>query len=545
MVPRMPNRQYAYFRDDQIVCVMTHTQDRLTEANLDAWRHEIEDHPALKEPKVTLAWPPRWFSFRNLGDNEYFSSAAQPRFLHAFSTVFCEMKNVSPDPLEFLNFISNLSNPNTGLIGNTFAQLKIEAISPNWLASSTSQSGGTGGPGSWPVPYRGNPSRAPYQFRDLISNLNAWGIYGDGEGVDVAILDTAPCPHDLVAAYKECKSWHPLIQTLLGPNGKLKLYPATYEESLRMGNTSLNRHDYKMTDHGLFVASIVHSIVPQAQIHLIEVLNQFGVGDLESLSGGFQKVLDEIYQEPPAPAESEQPQERRRRLVVNCSWMLDLPRVPEHLQALSFTDPEYAFEQAVLQLVSHDEENQALALRGKCDRLMGLGRQVVAAAGNDWKGKSSGSRIPATRFPGAFLSTFGVGALPKDSIPDPITNKWESSSYSNLADVPDDPNVKKIATLGGEEGEERGVLGLYLGEFPGCEPQPNCTKWAWWAGTSFATPIFTGAIAAVLSKTNGPEKTQDAVDLLFQPVSQPDQKVIVERNGTPSGEDVMEATQVY
>jgi subtilisin family serine protease len=224
--------------------------------------------------------------------------------------------------------------------------------------------------------------------------------------------------------------------------------------------------------------------------------------------------------------------------------MLDLPRVPEHLQALSFTDPENAFEQAVWQLASTDEENQALALRGKCDRLMALGRQVVAAAGNDWKGKRSGSPVPATRFPGAFVSTFGVGALPKDSIPDPITNKWESSSYSNLADVPDDPNIKKIVTLGGEEGEEQGVLGLYLGEFPGCEPQPNCTKWAWWAGTSFATPIFTAAIAAVLSKTDGPEKTQDAVDLLFQPVTQPNQKVIVERNGTSSGEDVMEAGQV-
>jgi len=536
----MPNRQYAYFRDDQIVFLMTHSsKDRLIEDDLKSWRDAIE--PSLNGAKVV--WPPRWFSFRNLGDNEYLPSTGDPRFLQPFSTVVCDMKNVPRDPLEFLNFILNLSNQSTGLIGQTFGGLTTEAISPNWLASSASQSGGTGGPGSWPVPYRGNPSRAPYQFRDLISKLKEQGIYGDGEGVDVAILDTAPCPHDLVAAYKECKSWHPLIHTLLGPNGKLKLYPATYEESLRMGSTSLNKHDYKMTDHGLFTAGIIHSIVPQATIHLIEVLNAFGVGDLESLSGGLQKVLDQIYQKPVAPAESDPPQEPRRKLVVNCSWMLELPRVEEHLQALSYTDPEYEFEQAVWQLAVNDE-NQALALRGKCERLMALGRQVIAAAGNDWKEKTTRSTAPATRFPAAFLSTFGVGALPKDSTPDPVTHKREASSYSNLADVPDDPEIKRIITLGGEEGEGRGVLGLYLDEFPGCEPMPNCTKWAWWAGTSFATPILTGAIAAVLSSPprpeiaqDTPEITQDAVELLFQ-------KSIIVPNGTDATEDVMAAIQV-
>ncbi len=398
MVPRMPNRQYAYFRDDQIVFLMTYpSKDSLIEEDLKSWRDEIE--PSLNGAKVV--WPPRWFSFRNLGDNEYSQFEGDSKFLHPFSTVVCDMKDVPSDPLEFLNFISSLSNQSAGLIGNTFGGLKTEAISPNWLASSASQSGGTGGPGSWPVPYRGNASRAPYQFRELISKLDERGIYGDGEGVDVAILDTAPCPHDLVAAYKECKSWHPLINTLLGPNGKLKVYPATYEENLRMGSTSLNRHDYKMADHGLFVAGIIHSIVPQATIHLIEVLSPLGVGDLETLSGGLQKVLDVIYQKPPEPSGSEEPQEPRKKLVVNCSWMLDLPLVEEHLQALSYTDPEQAFEWAVWQLAVNDE-NQALALKGKCERLMALGRQVIAAAGNDRQGTNNGSMAPASRFPAAY-----------------------------------------------------------------------------------------------------------------------------------------------
>jgi len=31
-----------------------------------------------------------------------------------------------------------------------------------------------------------------------------------------------------------------------------------------------------MADHGLFVAGIIHSIAPQASLHLIRVLNDFG-----------------------------------------------------------------------------------------------------------------------------------------------------------------------------------------------------------------------------------------------------------------------------
>ena len=541
MIPRMPNRQYAYFRDDQITFLMTHDQPDLTEDALKAWRDAIQ--PELQG--ATIIWPPRRSTFRALEDNEYQPWGGDPQgFPRAYSLLGCDMKNVPPDPLDFLDFVSNLASPNSGLIGNDFAGLKLEAISPNWLASGASQAGGTGGPGGWPAPFRGNPSRAPYQFRNLITKLKEEGIYGDGEGVDIAILDTAPSPHDLVAAYKECKSWHPLIRTLLGPDGKLKLYPATYDENLRIGSTSLNRHDYKMTDHGLFSAGIVHSIVPQATIHLIEVLSPFGVSDLVTLTAGFQKVFDHIYRQP-------KQNEARQKLVINCSWMLEMPLVEAHLQSLTHTDPEFAFERRVWQMVVSDA-TQARALRANCDLFSDLGRPPIAAAGNDWKERTARNVAPATRYPAAFLSTVGVGALPKGSKRDPGTNKHKASSYSNLADVPDMPHIKRIVTLGGEEGEEQGVLGLYIGELPGCETRPNCTKWAWWAGTSFATPILTGAIAAVLSGPRGPEIThQQAIEILFKPKeppahpARPEGKVIIEPDGTEAGESVMEVTQEY
>ncbi len=52
---------------------------------------------------------------------------------------------------------------------------------------------------------------------------------------------------------------------------------------------------------------------------------------------------------------------------------------------------------------------------------------------------------------------------------------------------------------------DHGVLGIYTAEFPSSRagsmglsrPQPNSTGWARWAGTSFATPIVSGVLAAL------------------------------------------------
>jgi len=87
------------------------------------------------------------------------------------------------------------------------------------------------------------------------------------------------------------------------------------------------------------------------------------------------------------------------------------------------------------------------------------------------------------------------------------------SVFSNLSDIPE---IRGIATLGGEEGEGKGILGLYIGEFPdGCR---NESKWAWWAGTSFATPILTGTLASILSRPgNNINRTQDAIKKLYAP----------------------------
>src|SRR5207249_2911717 len=109
----------------------------------------------------------------------------------------------------------------TSIKGLTIAGFTIQSTSLNWLTSVASQGSGTGGPGGRPSPYYGSRKNAPYNL-DIVTKLKKKNIYGDGEGVDVVILDTAPCAKDLVSAYKQWPD-HPLISTLLGPKGKLHL----------------------------------------------------------------------------------------------------------------------------------------------------------------------------------------------------------------------------------------------------------------------------------------------------------------------------------
>jgi hypothetical protein len=449
-----------------------------------------------------------------------------------------------------------------------FAGLTVEGVFPNWIASSgKSDSGGTGGPGSEPAPYTGDLGSVPYHFKDLITKLQGIGsdgtngknLYGDGTGVDVVILDTAPCGHDLVLAHKELvlrqedQNKHRLIETLLGPSGKLKLYPATYEELLRMGNTSLNRHGYKMDDHGLFIAGIIHSIVPNATIHLIEVLNQFGAGDLETIARGFAKAY----------AISRR---NKRPLVVNCSIVLDLPQ-KQKVRIYRQTDREtirqfdrdleerlrnsIEIEWTQLEALygaarANDELRWVLLLLVMCERLAKAGRQVVASSGNDSEADGRHRHAHDARYPSAFGRVVGVGALPKDARRN--NGQYWASSFSNLADK---PAKNGVMALGGEPGENNGVLGVYLGEFPPgaavagqnnehgwSKSGPNSENgWAWWAGTSFATPILTGAIAAILSGNELPHTTQHAVQAMYT-------EGVIDNAKTDEKEDVMASSLI-
>jgi hypothetical protein len=382
----------------------------------------------------------------------------------SFSLATAEVEGADDDPDRLIALLIRLD----ARIGDGLSDgdVLLRTAAPNWLTSGAPEQIGTGGPGAAPVKALPPSGGAPF-----IRNFPppAGTSWSDGSGVHVAILDTAPAIHAIVSTYYEWRTYHPgahpLLESLLGPHGPLQVYPATAGTLHRLASYHLQDERYLMTDHGLFVAGIIHQLAPRAQLHLFEVLNPYGVGDLQSIAGGLQQAL----------------QLPRNTLVINCSLVFNLPLAgqgdPGCLDPVRATHP-------------HLLRRWAQPIEALCLWVQGYSVPMVAAAGNDAQRNRRHGHAgrPSARYPAAFESVIGVGALPRDAANQGLV----AASYSNLSDRPERAG---FITLGGEAGPENGVLGLYIGHFP--DGQPNDTKWAWWAGTSFATPIVTGLVASL------------------------------------------------
>lgn len=405
----------------------------------------------------------------------------------------------------------------------------LRAVSPNWFVTGGSSSpGSTGGPGSRPDSYDGAPDTHDFEFdlsnlppgiRSQIENGNK------GAGVDVAILDTAPLAtlQEIDDVWVKTKK-HSLLSRLRDPSD-LRLVDIIKDNQLNTPSrlyqpdppgflqSNDGGHDYIMADHGLFAAGIINTLAPEATIRIFQVLNPFGVSDLTSIAQGLQKVLAQYS--------------NQENLLVNMSLTINFPIEEAHITTenaigkrigmMILSQKRPAWLELLCKLYNwlcmliakifgitlppcqpSWYERQTWAMEGICDSLKVLGSKVIAAAGNRRK---KGGPKPQAEYPAAFPDILGVGALPKSEPPADPNTPLETASYSNLSDR---PKGSGIATLGGEAGAEKGVLGIYLTEVPGptgmgIPPTQSGNGWAWWAGTSFATPVVTGITAAILS----------------------------------------------
>lgn len=511
------DRDYSYFAPGQLAFLVEH------DAPLDPARlvELLKRHPSVRrEERLRRAEfsVERVLTFAPKGDQDdtkqrptarrltralvgrgRTASALRPvdaRRRTAHSIVFADVD--LPDD-ELITLVDELDQRRQTFDETGPGEITLRTITPNWLSAGAPYHIGTGGPGARPVPVEVDENAwwrsasvdvagAPFSFA-LPTALSK--ETSSGGGVQVAILDTAPTPEELKRAYQRWQADHPILRGLLGPTGelpsaRLRLIPGDTVLFDRMnsedGGFQLGGHRYRMADHGLFVAGIVHSIAPLAMLALVRVLNDFGVGTLETITRG----LHEVYAQ----------RDRSRPLLVNMSLTLSLPlrghKLPGVGPARLFADGGFV-------------ERMAWPLQWTCDLLEDEDVLIVAAAGND---ASPGSR-PYARQPAAFDSVVGVGALRKDGSP---------ADYSNLADQ---PSPIGIATFGGDANTagtadpERGVLGAYIGQFP--DGSPNETGWARWAGTSFAAPTITGVLARLRSTVYSP---QDALRKVYD--AQPD-----------------------
>jgi len=78
--------------------------------------------------------------------------------------------------------------------------------------------------------------------------------------------------------------------------------------------TDANGDPASVVDHGLYISGLIHEAAPRAQIRLIRVLNDYGIGDLQSILIGVQTIA--TNPETTAKLLNIDPQ---RRIVVNMS----------------------------------------------------------------------------------------------------------------------------------------------------------------------------------------------------------------------------------
>lgn len=335
---------------------------------------------------------------------------------------------------------------NSGLINVT-----VRGASPDWLSIGSPDDYIGGSPG-------GLPQEPGTQPQCSASNPA-------GEDRDVYVLDTALSSESIPV---DC------------PVGSI--VPTLYSFSADMVNqgSNDNRLNQAFKEHGIFVSALIHHLAPDAHIHLIQVLNDYGVGDVQSLLWGLSQVsvpgaiVNISLTAVPPPA------------CVNSVWQ-NLPawQLPQSGQTpasqfASCTDPG-----------SQSDVYQRYIPLG--DVISGLATDktlhpiLVAAAGND--SADASNPLPADA-PAAYCGVISVAAAQTK-----VGGNWSYSSQTPLASFSNSPSWYGNCLSSTEQTDQLHDMVAIGQNICSLFPQPP-DEFALWDGTSFATAIVSGNLAA-------------------------------------------------
>ena len=390
---------------------------------------------------------------------------------------------------------------------NNDMRVPISAASPNWLWSGT------------PYVPEGCPLTPAIPVDDACSFwhlrlplLSPQELHSmTGEDVTVFVLDTLPERNVIEHAVTRAEDDNLLLFDVnrnVTFNYDIWNYWAAHTGDPRIPKLSVGKDVYgrhyafKMPDHGLFIAGIVHDIAPHARVECIRIMGEYCVGDYNLFSSALQYIQNRML--PGGDL-------HQRPVVINLSNVI--PTIAEAQSA--GLDPSGGVTEAVLTSIYY-------SLKALAD----LGAIIVASAGNeaDLRINPSGKRPPALH-----AAAFGNPPDPASTVIQEIhrvipvgavDNDGNPTSYSCY------PGPNGIATYGGEVPEVDpsvppdppdtdppdvtvydAIRGIYsatrypaLSKDPPALPYraPNSRGWAYWVGTSFATPIISAVAARVL-----------------------------------------------
>ncbi len=382
----------------------------------------------------------------------------------------------------------------------------ITVAAPTWLTGGTggSPSGGQGCPLTPPMPVTDSCSNWRFKLPHLSDNLKS----KKGRGVTAFILDLFP-ERGIIARAARLAGDDNLLLTKVNETAKFDYsFMSGLQDVQEIGATNgtfvgkdvYGRHyPIRLEDHGLFIAGIVRDLAPRAQIECIRVLDDLCAGDVQVIANAinqiyFRKALSsgDLYGKP---------------VVVNLSLV-----IPNDDEAQS-----QGIDTSVGSPPGSANTPWA-SLEQPLKSLTSLGVIVAASAGNegDQREMSIQYRPPAL-YPAAFAyAPFSLdGIIPVGAV-DASGNVTSYSCY---------PGDRGMATYGGETPAvvppsppyptsghpdvkptdmTRGIFSSV--EYPplSLDPPaqyytaPNDRAWAYWVGTSFATPVVASLAARVL-----------------------------------------------
>jgi hypothetical protein len=394
------------------------------------------------------------------------------------------------------------------------AKIPVGAAMPNWLGGATCF---THGCSFVPIPVQNvdscdSPNCWSIELPDLSDKMQSM----QGNGVTMFLLDTMPVPEQITQAAKEAGGRNLLLQdiaeqieakSILARHQTLpEMLWESADDQLVTGRDIFGRAaGFYMPEHGLFVAGIMRDLAPEAKIEWVRVLNDFGVGDIHTLIHALEKIHNRM-----ATGDL-----RNKHVVINIALVVMPPH--DELPQLWFSD-DGCFQAGDLGSMMYNLDLLSTPLHMVIQSLSGLGAVIVAAAGNDSNTPDMPMRM-GPRYPAAFPEVISVGAVDNSNLP---------AFYSDYPSLP--PNHNGIATYGGGFPRAKtssldvdpddvtlvepatpidALRGLYCSPvFPALsanhqgksyEP-PTKSGWAYWPGTSFATPIISAVAARVLEQ---------------------------------------------
>ncbi|MHB8598093.1 MAG: S8 family peptidase [Ktedonobacteraceae bacterium] len=411
--------------------------------------------------------------------------------------------------------------------------IPIVAAMPNWTGGGTNGVGSDGQvahgcPITPPIPVAGSetcadqPGRFPISLPELSDTMKGMR----GEGVQVFVLDTVPQVDDIFNAAGKAGNDNLLLAAMVTAieAGAMVIgnqsVPKKIRTSIRTGKDVYGRlFGFDMPDHGLFVAGIIHDLAPDAKIECMRVLNDYGIGTFAIICAALEKIQGRMLG-PDAP----------KQVVINLS--LVVTPADEELVGIWFDDNCCCHAGDIASMM-YEVSLLRAGLHFVIKSLTALGAIVVASAGNDsdadaqaiqmntGMGMGMPSNMPlrfGPRYPAAFPEVISVGAVYEDG---------QAAYYSNYPALP--PNNNGIATHGGNRPTvtsstigrpagantwatvSDGIIGVYsANSYPklsaddplpanyAAPAPPENYAWAYWAGTSFATPVISALAARVL-----------------------------------------------